>query len=388
MSFETLLRTPGLPPILAALPRARLVGGCVRDTLAQLPITDIDLATPDTPKAVLTVLQEAGLRAIPTGIAHGTITAISGGHPFEITTLRRDETTDGRHAQVAWTADFEQDAARRDFTINAMSVDQAGLVHDYFGGQTDLAAGRVRFVGDASQRVSEDYLRILRFFRFYARYGGGEPDRDALAAIEAGRAGLAVLSAERIWMELKRILAAPAPGDAVALMEKLAVLKSILPEGTDLHRFSRLLACGAPADPFLRLAALFTGDPDHLADRLKFATAERERLKLLRTGPVPTEADDDAALRRLLADEPHAILLDRLWLKGGCSPELRERIVATERPVFSLEGRDALAFGFAPGPHIGEALRNVRALWMEGGCTAPEDALRRMLWDELKNADM
>ena len=166
MSLADLLGSPGLAPVLAALPRARLVGGSVRDRLAETPVSDIDLATPDAPEAVLASLAKAGLRAIPTGLSHGTVTALNAGRAFEITTLRRDETTDGRHATVAWTDDFAEDAARRDFTINAMSLDQGGVLHDYFRGADDLAAGRVRFVGDARLRVAEDYLRILRFSDF------------------------------------------------------------------------------------------------------------------------------------------------------------------------------------------------------------------------------
>ncbi len=379
MNLADLLSAPGLPPILAALPRARLVGGCVRDALARAPVADIDLATPDTPEAVLAALAAAGVRAIPTGVSHGTVTALSGGHHFEITTLRRDESTDGRHAIVAWTDDFGEDAARRDFTINAMSLDQNGILHDYFGGAEDLAAGRVRFVGDAKLRVAEDYLRIVRFFRFYARYGGDTPDAEAIAAIAAGREGLAGLSAERVWRELKTILAAPDPVRAVRLMDQLGVLASILPGATDLAAFARVVAIGAPPDPLLRLAALFVDDIDDLALRLKLSSAEKDRLVGLRHGPVPDDASDDSALRRLLADEPAAILLDRLWLTGRQSSRLRQRLEAMPRPAFPLEGRDALALGATPGAHVGEALRAVKSWWRAGGCIATkEDMLHRL----------
>ncbi len=387
MSLTDLLGAPGLAPILAALPRARLVGGCVRDELAGAPVSDIDFATPDRPEAVLAALSAAGLRTIPTGLSHGTVTALSAGRPFEITTLRRDESTDGRHAVVAWTDDFAEDAARRDFTINAMSLDQAGTLHDYFGGADDLAAGRVRFVGDAALRVAEDYLRILRFFRFYARYGGAVPDDAAVAAIEAGRNGLAGLSAERVWRELKYILAARDPVRAVELMAQLGVLPLILPEGADRLALARLVATGAPADPLLRFAALFMGDIDAVAARLKLATAERDRLSALRAGPAPGETDDDAALRRLLAEEPAAVLLDRLWLAGMQTKGLRDRIQAMPRPVFPLEGRDALALGAAPGPHVGEALRAVRSWWREGGCVAPKTVALARLAAELTSKE-
>jgi poly(A) polymerase/tRNA nucleotidyltransferase (CCA-adding enzyme) len=377
---------PGLAPIFAALKRARLVGGCVRDMLAGRDIADIDLATPDAPEAMQAALEASGLRVIPTGLAHGTVTAISAGRPFEITTLRRDEETDGRHARVAWTDDFQQDAARRDFTINAMSLDQAGTLHDYFGGKADLAAGIVRFVGDAQRRVTEDYLRILRFFRFFARYGFAPADKDAVAAIQAGRARLNTLSAERVWSEFYRILAAPDPLGALVLMRELGVLAAILPEATAFCALERLVRAAAPADPLLRLESLVTGDTEYLADRLKLSNAERARLAALRQNPVPREADDDATLRRMLADTPAALLIDRVWLAGGPAEKLGRRLAGMAAPHFVLTGRDALALGATPGPHVGQALRNVRAWWMEGGCVASEEAMRDRLAQALDEA--
>ncbi len=377
MSPAELLADAALAPVLAALPNARIVGGAVRDVLAGLPVADIDLATPDPPDSILAALETAKLRAVPTGLAHGTVTAISLGRPFEITTLRRDVATDGRHATVAWTDDWQQDAARRDFTINAMSLDQAGTVHDYFGGTDDLAAGRLRFVGDAATRIAEDYLRILRFFRFWARYGSGTPDPQATAAIAQGVPGIAILSAERIWHELKRILAAPDPTDAVRLMAELGVLAAVLPEGAAPERLAALVAAGAPADPLLRLAALLTGDDASVAARLKFSVAEQTRLATLRRGPIPLPGDDEDQLRRLLAEEDAGLLADRTWLAGGTGLEwdtLRARLTALPRPVFPLEGRDALALGAAPGPAVGAALRKVRAWWLEQGCTPDREA--------------
>jgi len=382
MSAESLLATPGLAAVLGALPQARLVGGCVRDVLAGCPVADIDLATPDPPETVMAALEAAGLRAIPTGLAHGTVTAVSAGRPFEITTLRRDEENFGRHARVSWTDDFREDAARRDFTINAMSMDRDGGLHDYFGGAADLAARRVRFVGRADLRVSEDYLRILRFFRFYARYGSPPADADAIAAVAGGQAGLAGLSAERVWSELKRILGAPAPGDAVLLMQNVGVLQAVLPEAGDVAGLLRLLAAGAPADPMLRLAAMVTGDENVLADRLKFSVAERERLVALRHGPVPEDGWSDADIRRCLVDEDARVLVDRMWLKG-VAPAVRARVRAMTRPVFPLEGRDALALGAAPGPRIGEALRRVKAWWMAAGCLGSREAVLERLAFEL-----
>jgi poly(A) polymerase/tRNA nucleotidyltransferase (CCA-adding enzyme) len=373
---------PALRAVLAALPEARVVGGAVRDALAGLPVVDVDLATPRLPEAVEAALLAAGLRPLPTGLDHGTITALADGRGFEITTLRRDVAADGRHAVVAFTGDWREDAARRDFTINAMSMTSDGGVYDYFGGRTDLVAGLVRFVGEPAQRIAEDYLRILRFFRFYARYGKGAPDAGALAAIAAGAPGLARLSAERIWSELRRILAAPEPHAAVVLMERLSVLGAVLPEGADPAGLAELVARNAPADPLLRLAALLDGDANALADRLRLSSTERERLLALRAPPSPDPTMDDAALRRLLADDPTDILIDRSWLAEDDRPSwtaLRARLAVMPRPRFPLEGRDALALGMIPGPAVGDALRAVRAWWRKGGCTADAEACRAEL---------
>ena len=377
-AFAALLADPALRAVLTALPHARIVGGAVRDSLAGRPIADIDLATPDLPQQILDALQQAGLRAIPTGLAHGTVTAISLGRAFEITTLRRDEETDGRHARVAWTADFAEDAARRDFTINAMSLDQAGELHDYFGGAADLAAGRVRFVGEAALRIAEDYLRILRFFRFFARYGAGAADQDAAGAIAAGIPGLARLSPERVWSELKRILETPKPAGALRLMADLGVLAAVLPEAGGIGRLQTALRLGAPPDPVLRLAALVPTGADSAARRLRLSSAEGDRLAQLTAGPAPESADSDDSLRRLLADTPAPVLIGRSLLSGE-GPGLRDRLAAMPRPVFPLEGRHALALGASPGPRVGAALREVRAWWLDAGCVPTEaDCLARL----------
>jgi len=383
------LSDPALLAVLAALPGARLVGGCVRDAIAGRAVADIDLATPQPPDAVTRALQEAGLRAVPTGLDHGTVTAVSGGRGFEVTTLRRDQETDGRHAQVAWTADWQEDAARRDFTMNAMSMLPDGAIYDYFGGVADLRAGRVRFVGDPAARIGEDYLRILRFFRFHARYGHGDPDPAALEALRDGVPGLGRLSPERVWSELKRILATPDPRGAVQLMADLGVLPAVLPGPFDLACLDRLLRAGAPSDPLLRLAGLerssasseVPGARVELAARLRMSVAERDRLTAL-AGPPPDPGMDDDALRRLLADAAPGALIGRGWLAGDAGPEwsaLRTRLAALPRPVFSLEGRDALALGVPPGPAVGELLRAVRAWWMDGGCRAGAAACRAEL---------
>jgi len=336
---------------------------------------------PRTPEQVTGALTKAGLRAVPTGVEHGTVTAVSGGRGFEVTTLRRDVETDGRHARVAFTDDWREDAARRDFTINAMSMTRDGTVFDYFGGADDLRAGRLRFVGDPATRIAEDYLRILRFFRFYARYATAQPGEDERAAIASGVPRLASLSAERVWGELVRILGAPDPRAAIGLMAELGVLQAVVPEGADPARLARLVEAGAPADPMLRLAALLGGDATEFAARLRLSGAERERLEALRSAPVPRPGQDDTALLRLLADTPAEMLQDRSWLAGG-EPEwaeLRSRLASLAVPVFPLEGRDVLALGVAEGPRVGELLRAVRQWWLDGGCTADAAACRAEL---------
>ena len=375
------LSDPALQAVLSALPGARLVGGCVRDAIGGRAVADVDLATPSPPETVIRALQAAGLRAVPTGLDHGTVTAVSGGRGFEVTTLRRDKATDGRHAEVDWTADWREDAARRDFTMNAMSMLPDGAVFDYFGGVADLHAGRVRFVGEPAARIAEDYLRILRFFRFHARYGHGEPDPAALDALRDGVPGLARLSPERVWSELKRILATSDPRAAVQLMADLGVLPAVLPGSLDLARLARMVQANGPTDPLVRLAALVPGAGLDLAARLRMSTAERDRLVAL-AGPPPVPGMDDDALRRLLADAPPGALSGRAWIAGDAGAEwdaLRARLAALPRPVFPIVGRDALALGLPPGPAVGELLRDVRTWWMDGGCRANAAACRAEL---------
>lgn len=365
MSLAELLSDPALVAVLDALPRARLVGGSVRDGLAGRDVADVDLATPEVPEAVMTALEAAGLKAVPTGIKHGTVTAVSDHRAFEVTTLRRDVTTDGRHAEVAWTDDWEVDAARRDFTVNAMSMTRDGVVFDYFGGRADLAAGRVRFVGEPAARIAEDYLRILRFFRFQARYGQQQPDHATVAALRGGVDGLARLSPERVWSEFKRILVAPEPGRSMRLMQELGVLGAILPTA-DIAGLDRVAA--GPPEAILRLAALW---PDAgIAERWRLSGAERERLAAL-AGPGldPTSTGPD--LLRALADTSADVLIGRSWLThGDDAAELRARLASASVPAFDLAGRDALALGMPAGPAVGALIRDVRAWWLDGGCVA------------------
>jgi poly(A) polymerase/tRNA nucleotidyltransferase (CCA-adding enzyme) len=361
---------PGMALVWDALPEARVVGGAVRDWLARRAVTEVDFAAPLAPAVVMARAAAAGLKAVPTGLAHGTVTLVAAGRGFEVTSLRRDVATDGRHAVVAFTDDWEEDAARRDFTINAMSAARDGTVYDYFGGREDLAAGRVRFVGEAGLRIAEDYLRVLRFFRFFAHYGHGVPDAAAVDAITALRDGVARLSAERVWAEMKKILDVPGPLPALRLMDETGVLPLVLP-GADVARLAAM--AGAPVDPLLRVAALWHGDVPAFAARWRLSAAEAARLAALVVPNVLQPEAGDAALRRALAEDPAEVLVDRTWLAGGVGPDwdaLRARLVSMNRPVFPLQGRDLAQLGVAPGPEMGAALRAVRAWWLEGGCVA------------------
>lgn len=367
-----MIELPGVAALWEALPEARMVGGAVRDMLAGLPVADVDFATPLEPKEIMVRVRDAGLKAVPTGLAHGTVTVVAEGRGFEVTTLRRDIQTDGRHAMVEFTDDWKMDASRRDFTINAMSVTRDGEVFDYFNGKADLQAGRVRFVGKARARIAEDYLRIFRFFRFLARYGRGAPDQEAVAAIRELRDGVQMLSAERVWSELKGILLAADPRATVALMQETSVLPLVLP-GADLERLNVLIARAAPNDPLLRVAAMLRGDVDDFARRWRLSGAEHERLAALSKSNLLTPDAEDDDLRRALAEEPAETLVCRTWIGQDDRPgwaALRARLVARDRPVFPLQGRDLLKLGIPPGPDVGTILEDVRRWWMEGGCVA------------------
>ncbi len=363
---------------------ARYVGGCVRDTLLGLPTAmqparrgaalDIDIATPLAPPHVVAALERAGLRAVPTGIEHGTVTAISEGRPFEITTLRRDVETDGRHAVVAFTDDWAQDAARRDFRLNALYAEPAGRLHDPTGGGVaDALAGRVVFVGDPATRIGEDYLRILRFFRFQAWYGREAPDAAGLAACAAMADGLAGLSAERVAKELLKLLAAPDPLATVRAMAASGVLAR-LPLDPDVDRLARLLALetalALPADETLRLAALSRDDPDALAARLRLSNVMRARL-VGAAGPLDVELalDSPVAARRALYALGETAFCDRLLLGADPAEASRLKLVlalahAWRPPRFPLGGAEIKAAGVTQGPLIGRVRREVEAWWI------------------------
>ncbi len=376
---------------LAATGReSRFVGGCVRDTLLHpdLDAEDLDIATAARPEEVMERLGTAGVKVLPTGLAHGTVTAILGDRRYEITTLRRDVACFGRHAAVEFTEDFEADAARRDFTINAMSCDPEGRLYDYFGGRRDLEAGRVRFVGEARRRIREDYLRILRFFRFFARFGRPPADPEALAACAAEAGELDRLSGERIRQELLRLLRAPGVLAALDLMAETGVLHHLLPLPVHRERLARLIALAPEADPILRLAALIR-DPGvdarkvmELAHRLRLSKRETGRLLQLVTAPLPDgeapQAAHKAAVYRLGA-EAYTDLLRLAAAEGRLERERLQALLGLlaewSPPTFPLRGRDLLARGVTAGPEVGRLLRALEAWWLEGGLEAEREAL-------------
>ncbi|HKR19034.1 MAG TPA: CCA tRNA nucleotidyltransferase [Stellaceae bacterium] len=350
----------------------RFVGGAVRDALLGRPPREIDIATPLAPDAVMRHLTAAGIRAVPTGIAHGTITAAMPKRLFEITTLRRDVETDGRHAKVAFGVDWAADAQRRDFTMNALSLDMDGRLYDDVGGLVDLKAGRVRFVGDPATRIREDVLRLLRYYRFFAHYGKGAGDRAARAACRAAARLLPTLSAERITAEFLKLLAAPDPLPALRMMQADGVLKVLLPESSALSRLRRLVALESAADPIRRLAALIARDAGGVAERFKLSGVQRDRLVALLAKPTIALDADRAAQRRALYRWGPALYSDRVLLAATARPRpgrvsrLLRLAQGWKSPRFPLRGRDLLAAGVAPGPEIGVLLAALEAWWIKG----------------------
>ncbi len=361
---------------------ARFVGGCVRDAAIGRPVKDIDIATPLAPGAVIERLTAAGLKSVPTGLAHGTVTAVSARRPFEITTLRRDVATDGRRAIVAFTDDWRLDAARRDFTMNALSCRADGELFDYFGGLEDLRAGRVRFVGDPIARITEDVLRLLRFYRFVAHYGRGAPDDAARAACRAMAERLPTLSAERLREETLRLLQAPAPHAVLRLMRDDGVLAAYLPEAAEIARLGRLVGLEArmleppeSIDAIRRLAALLAPGVDaaSVARRLRFSTREKSRLVALHAAkPRFAAALTAKMVRRLCYDHGADTVRDRALIAAAARAEsdvesLADvmRAVCRWQPVeLPVGGDDALALGVPPGKPVGAALKSVEAWWI------------------------
>lgn len=367
---------------------ARFVGGCVRNSIMGRPVDDLDIATQLRPEQTLTALQRANIRAIPTGIEHGTVTAVIDGEPFEITSLRRDVETDGRRAVVAFTDDWAEDAQRRDFRLNALYSAPDGEVFDPVGGgYEDALAGRVIFIGDADQRLREDYLRILRFFRFNAWYGAGI-DADGLAACERQREGLAKIARERIWKELKKLLAAPQPRVAVEAMGESGVLEAVLPEhqSTDaLHNLELTeQLTGVQPDPMLRLMALLPRSAlavQQTQGALRLSNDESARLTMWAADNLPDPVGmKSKALRATLYWHGKQAVVDRAMLAGADVRDLLAAVRSWRRPDFPIGGDDALAAGLT-GKDIGQALSRVAKIWVESDFYLEREALLALLAD-------
>jgi len=369
---ETLPQAPwtrraDLGALVAALGagNTRYVGGAVRDTLLGLPVKDIDVATPLIPAEVITRLDGAGIRSVPTGIEHGTVTAVLPAGPIEITTLRHDVSTDGRRATVAFATDWREDAARRDFTINALYADPAtSEIQDWFGGLADLSDRRVRFIGDARERIREDHLRILRYFRFQARFGSLPADHEAEEACAALASTLKGLSRERIGMETMNLLGLPDPAPTLARMAELGVLQQILPEAAPealVPLVAQERAQGIPPDALRRLAALLPPEPalaEQVAARFRLSSAQKKRLAV-----AAARQGDPGDARALAYRLGRSEALDRLLIAGAPIAPLS----GWDIPRFPLKGGEVVARGIAAGPEVARTLRALEDRWIAEG---------------------
>lgn len=383
-------RRRGMARLLLALGASealtRYVGGAVRDDLLDLPISDVDLATKLQPEEVMRRLERARIKAVPTGIDHGTITAVSDGHPFEITTLRRDVSTDGRRATVAFTDDWKEDAARRDFTINALFADpNTGEIYDYFDGLRDLEQRHIRFIGDPLQRIAEDHLRILRFFRFHARFGVGEPDSEGLDACADRANDLMALSRERIADELLKLLGLPDPSATVGIMLQRAILRPVLPEiePERLCELESLIASEAAAeiepDGLRRLASLLPPSveiAESVAVRLRLSNKARKRLACV-------AAITPAAPQALAYRFGRECAVDRLLLDGKAT-EAAE-VSAWNAPRLPISGGALIKRGLEEGPIVAKTLRRIEERWVEAGFPSGQE-FDRIVTEELEAA--
>ena len=381
---------------------ARVVGGAVRNTLFSKPVKDIDFATTASPEEVMALAMAAGMKAVPTGIAHGTVTLVVGHAPFEVTTLREDVETFGRHARVAFTQDWAADARRRDFTINALYCDADGTVSDPLGGYPDLAAGRVRFIGDARERIREDYLRILRFFRFHAEYGREDADPPSLAACAAEKEGLTRLSGERVRGELLRLLAAPRAVASIEAMVAAGVAALAFGKAVDLATFARLAAIetatGRPADPVLRLASLvLPEDARVLQSRLKLSAAETDRITALSRSRAAFSLQSretqvrEAVYRHGRLATTDALLLDWARSADSVSDATWQRLLSFAEswtpPVLPVRGADLLARGVPAGPRVGRLLASLEDWWIGEGFPSDPQRIETHLVALMQNGD-
>lgn len=380
------MNAPQVQALFGSLDRAgvvaRFVGGCVRDTVLQRPMenVDIDLAVDKPPETVMRALASAKLKVVPTGLKHGTVTAIVAGKPFELTTLRRDVETDGRRAVVAFTDDWLEDANRRDFTFNALYADRDGTLYDPFDGRSDLVAGRVRFIGEADTRIAEDRLRVLRFFRFHAWYGRPPFDGPSFEACRRNGGVLGGLSGERVAKELLRLLEAPAPADALQAMAEAGALDHWLPEYAGVMRLKGLIAREDAPDPLRRLAAILPSGADatSIGKRLKLSTQQALRLEvMLASTPVIDVAGGPKAWRAGIYDLGSNLYADRLLLALEAPGDWRPALTLARdwtAPELPVSGGDALKLGLKPGPRVGALIEAVERWWIHGDFSADRAA--------------
>lgn len=394
------LADPSLQALLAALSQngdeARIVGGAIRNTLLGQPVTDIDIATTALPDETMARAGKAGFKAVATGKEHGTITVVADHRPYEVTTLRADAETDGRRAKVVFGRDWKTDAERRDFTINALYAAADGTVFDLVGGLDDIASRTLRFIGAAEDRIREDYLRILRFFRFFAWYGDGRPDTDGLKACVKLKVGLKQLSVERVWSELSKLLSAPDPARALLWMRQASVLTEVLPEGEKwgIDAIHGLVAAekalGWTVDPMLRLEAIVPPDAARLSalgGRLKMSNGERGRLeKFAMIGAIAPETTD-GQLREMLYFGDAVAVADVLALglagaraasdleKAANYARLHEQASTWVKPDFPVSGNDLIEAGMKPGKDLGTVLQRLEKKWVSSGFSLTRENL-------------
>ena len=400
------MTAPETLAVMAALGEARFVGGAVRNALMGANVVDIDIAVPMPPTEALLRLTAKDIKVVETGMDHGTVTAIAGTHAFEITSLRRDVETDGRHAKVVFTDDWAEDAARREFTINAMYASATGEIFDYATGVEDLIAGKVRFMGDARTRIAEDTLRVLRLFRFHAWYGKGDMDVEGLRAAAEAKDKLGTLSAERVAKEMLRLLEAGNPAPVLRVMAATGILPVLLPEALQLPRLDRLAEIDADnlfaRDAILRLAALLPDDEEaaHAAsDRLKLSNADRTRLEQALSGDRIASGLSAQGARRLLYRIGAARFRDKVFLQwaaarraasapkaGGAWRMLLQMAESWQRPRFPLTGRDVMQAGVPEGPDVGRILAQVEDWWVGSDFAADEGACRDQLQQVIARA--
>jgi len=375
---------------------ARVAGGAVRNALMGEPVADMDLCTILLPDEVIRRLEASGHKAIPTGIDHGTVTAVIAGEPFEITTLREDIETDGRHAVVQFGTDWQKDAERRDLTINGLYCDREGYIYDHVNGYADIKAREVRFIGDAQTRIKEDSLRILRFFRFFAWYGSGRPDAASLKACAAGKTLLSGLSVERVWMELKKLLSAPDPGRAILWMRTTGILGSALPE---THKWGADAIPGLlrleqeqdwDKDPMFRLMGMVRPDVETMemmGKRMTFSNAETERMTDWAGAPLPVADVDEDTLTKYLYRNSQQGMVDKMRLEvvhlinQDEEPAAEKMLMLAkfasgwQKPELPIRGQDLIELGIEPGPELGKSLGKLEESWIESGFTKNKDML-------------